>query len=75
MVPTSISNPPINATNQQFIEKFVVVKESLENALGKDGDTLVKVVVVASILPTYFIDIFVIELLQHVCGDCVKDAS
>jgi len=61
---TSISNPPINLCSQVFIEDFIDFLQSLNSTLDSNGDPAVKVVIIASALPTYFIDTFDIRLFQ-----------
>jgi hypothetical protein len=61
---TSIFNPPINLCDQHFIEDFIDFLNSLNSTLDSNGDPAVKVVIIASALPTYFIDTFDIRLFQ-----------
>jgi hypothetical protein len=61
---TSIFNPPINLCDQDFIEDFIDFLNSLNSTLDSNGNPAVKVVIIASALPTYFIEHFDIRLFQ-----------
>jgi enoyl-CoA hydratase/carnithine racemase len=61
---TSIYNPPINLCDQDFIEDFISFLSSLNSTLDSNGDPAVKVVIIASAMPTYFIEHFDIRLFQ-----------